>query len=355
MYIAGVSLILGCLTVIGLGCLNAVRNIDQEPEVWGFIKTDIYITALEDTPVSGILPELQNDPRVAFTYGVNKITAQYKPAPGAAWQSTPAEVCELPWNDEVEDRSLYGRRPQQENEVGIGLTLAREYGLEVGENIELAVNGKKAEYEITGIFQTLSNYGNIIRMVTNDLDQFAGANGSYGDYMLVLSNGTDKWEYAKELSEKYGGKFSFIASKSNGENITGVLRPAVGTVLALLLLVTILTTVNLTFILVRRERRLIGLLKAIGMTSWQILKIHSWRNCLSALAGNSLGLMLGVFVIPDLLTPYARLLGITEFPFANSLAGTIVSFVLLPICMFLGTSAIVKTINTMSVKQMVSE
>ena len=28
-YIAGESLILGCFTVIGLGCLNAVRNIDQ--------------------------------------------------------------------------------------------------------------------------------------------------------------------------------------------------------------------------------------------------------------------------------------------------------------------------------------
>lgn len=354
-YIAGVSLILGSLTVIGLGCLNAVQNIDQEPEIWGFIKTDIYITSLEDTPVSVILPELQNDSRVAFTYGVNKVTAQYKPAPGAAWQSAPAEVYELPWNDEVEDRTLYGRRPQQENEVGIGLTLAREYGLEVGEKIELAVNGKKAEYEITGIFQTLSNYGNIIRMVTDDLDQFARADGSYGDYMLVLSDGTDKWEYEKELSEKYGGKFSFIASKSNGENMTGVLRPAVGTVLTFLLLVTILTAVNLTFILVRREQRLIGLLKAIGMTSWQILKIHSWRNCLLALAGNSLGLMLGVFVIPDLLTPYARLLGIAEFPFANSLAGTTVSFVLLPICMFLGTFAIVKTINAVSVKQMVSE
>ena len=216
------------------------------------------------------------------------------------------------------------------------------------------MNGKKAEYEITGIFQTLSNYGNIIRMVTDDLDQFARADGSYGDYMLVLSDGTDKWEYEKELSEKYGGKFSFIASKSNGENMTGVLRPAVGTVLTFLLLVTILTAVNLTFILVRREQRLIGLLKAIGMTSWQILKIHSWRNCLLALAGNSLGLMLGVFVIPDLLTPYARLLGIAEFPFANSLAGMTVSFVLLPICMFLGTFAIVKTINAVSVKQMVS-
>ena len=109
------------------------------------------------------------------------------------------------------------------------------------------------------------NYGNIIRMVTDDLDQFARADGSYGDYMLVLSDGTDKWEYEKELSEKYGGKFSFIASKSNGENMTGVLRPAVGTVLTFLLLVTILTAVNLTFILVRREQRLIGLLKAIGI------------------------------------------------------------------------------------------
>ena len=76
---------------------------------------------------------------------------------------------------------------------------------------------------------------------------------------------------------------------------------------------------------------------------------------MAALAGNSLGLMLGIFVIPGLLTPYARMLGVTEFPFVNSLAGTAVSFVLLPICMLLGTSVIVKAISTVSVKQLVSE
>lgn len=355
VYIAGASLILGCLTVICLGCLNAVQNIDQEPEMWGFIKTDIYVTSLEDMPVSLIIPEIKNDSRVDYTYGANKITSQYKPDHGAVWQNIVTEVYELPWNDEVEDRSLYGRRPLKENEISIGLALAREYGLEVGENIELVVNGRRAEYKITGIFQTLSNYGNVIRMVTGSIDQFVKAGGSYGDYMIVLSNGNDKWEYAKELTEKYDGKFSFIPSKSNGENITGVLKPAIGTVLTLLLLVTVLTAINLTFILIRREQRLIGLLKALGMTSWQILKIYSWRNCLSALVGNSLGLMLGIFVIPDLLTPYARLLGITEFPFTNSLTGTVVSFALLPICMFLGTSAIVKAVNTVSVKQLVSE
>ena len=355
VYIAGVSLILGCLTIICLGCLNAVRNIDQEPEIWGFIKTDIYVTALEDVPVSGIIPELENDPRVDYTYGVNKTAVQYKPAQGGTWQSIMTEVYELPWSDKVRDRSLEGRRPLAENEIGVGLTLAQQYGLEVGENIALVVNGKQADYEITGIFQTLSNYGNIIRMVTEDLDQFVKANGSYGDYMLVLSNGKDKWDYAKELSEKYDGKFSFIASKSNGENIAGVLKPAIGTVLTLLLLVTLLTTLNMTFILIRREQHLIGLLKALGMTSRQILKIYSWRNCLSAIVGNSLGLMLGIFVIPNLLTPYAKILGITEFPFVNSLTGTALGFVLLPICMFLGTFAIIKTISTVSVKQLVSE
>ncbi|MDE7284405.1 MAG: ABC transporter permease, partial [Lachnospiraceae bacterium] len=354
-YIAGVSLIIGCLTVICMGCLNAVRNIDKEPEIWGFIKDDIYVTSLEDTPVSSIIDELEKDRRVNYTYGANKVYVKYKPDNSETWQSITTEVYELPWNDEIKDKSMYGRRPQKEDEIGVGLTLAEEYGLEIGEKIELMVNGEKKEYEISGIFQTLSNYGNIIRMVTNDLDQFVKSDGKYGDYMLVLSAGTDKWEYAEELNEKYAGKFSFIASKSNGENIAGLLTPAVGTVLTILLSISVLITVNLTFLLIRREQKLIGLLKAIGMTSWQILKIYLWRNCLSALVGNSLGLILGMFIIPHLLTPYAKLLGLAEFPFANSVMGTAKSFVLLPACMFIGTCAIVKMINKISVKQLVSE
>lgn len=354
-YIAGVSLILGCLGIICLGCLNAVRNIDRDPEVWGFIKTDIYVTSMGATPVSDIIDELKKDARIAYTYGANKVSSQYKPDHRDTWQSVATEVFELPWKEEIRDRSLYGRRPLKENEVGVGLALAREYGLEIGEKIELVVNGEKREYKITGIFQTLSNYGNVIRMVTNNLDEFVEADGAYGDYMLVLSDGVDKWEYAEELAGKYNGKFSFIASKSNGENITGVLAPAVGTILTVLLGITILITSNLTFLLIRREQRLIGLLKAVGMTSWQIVKIYLWRNCLSAFVGNSLGLIIGIFIIPDLLTPYARLLGLAKFPFVNSLTGTVTSLALLPACMFFGTCVTVKTIHTISVKQLVRE
>lgn len=354
-YIAGVSLILGCLTILCLGSLNAVKHIDEDPEAWGFIKTDIYVTSLEDTPVSSIIPELEGDPKIAYTYGANKITCQYKPGPGEIWRDMVTEVYELPWKDEGKDRSLSGRRPMKEGEISVGMALAEEYGLKVGDPIQLAVKGEKKEYIITGIFQTLSNYGRIIRMVTDDLDQFMKADGGFGDYMLVLADGTDKWEFADRLAEQYGGAFSFIASKSNGENITGVLSPAVGTILAILLILAVLIAVNLTFLLIRREQRLIGLLKAVGMTSRQILKIYSWRNCLAALAGNSLGLILGASVLPELLTPYARLLGIAEFPFVNSPAADGISFILLPACMLLGTCAALRSIHTVSVKQLVSQ
>lgn len=352
---AVVALVFGCLAIIGLGCLNAVRNIDREPEIWGFIKTDIYVTSQEDTPVSGIIAELEADPKIMYTYGANKITAQYKPGNSADWKSVVTEVYELPWNDKIKDRSLYGRRPVREYEIGIGLALSREYGLEVGDQVELMVNGETGQYTVTGIFQTLSNYGKIIRMVTDDLDRFVKASGAYGDYMLVLAGNVDKWEYAEELAARYEGKYSFIASKSNGENITGLLTPAVGTILTALLTVTLLITINLTFLLVRHEQRLIGLLKAAGMTSWQIMTVYSLRNGLSALAGNSLGLMLGVFAVPKLLTPYARLLGLSEFPFVNSLTGTAAAFFLLPVCMILSTCAIVNTIDRVSVRQLVSE
>lgn len=355
IYIAGVSMVFGCLFVLCFGCLNAVRNIDREPEAWGFIRTDIYVTALGDTPVSEIIKELEKDARIDYTYGVNKVYPKYKPDAGEGWQSVVTELYELPWNEKIKDKSLYGRRPQEENEVSVGMAFAEEYGLEAGEKIELFVNGEKREYEITGIFQSLSNYGNIIRMVTDDLDQFVKADGVYADYMLVLSDASAKWEYAEELTEKYGGKFAFIASKSNGENITGILVPAVGTILTVLLAIIMIITVNLTFLLIRREQGLIGSLKAVGMASGQILKIYLWRNCLSAFVGTCLGAALGTFAVPDLLTPYAKILGLTEFPFASTPTGILGGLTLLPICMFLATCAVIRTIHGISVKQLVNE
>ena len=354
-FMAGVSLILGCLTVICLGGLYAVQNIDQEPEVWGFIKTDIYVTSQAGRPVSSIVEELREDPQVDYTYGANKVTAQYKPGNGDAWQSIPVEVYQLPWKDAIKDRSLYGRRPQGEGEASVGLALAKAYGLEPGGSIELVAGGQKRKLVITGVFQTLSNFGNIIRMGTEDLDGFMEHEDGFGDYMLVLKNGVDKWEYAEELAKRYGGDFSFIPSKSNGENISGILAPAVGTVVTVLLAVTVLITISLTSLLIRREQRLIGSLKVIGMTPRQMLRVYAGRNCLAAFAGNGLGILLGVWVVPGLLSPYTRLLGLADFPFAISPAGIVFCLVLLPACMFLGTFAVIKSIGKVSVKELVSD
>lgn len=355
LYIAGVSLIFGCLATVCFGCLNAVENIDKEPETWGFIQTDIYVTALEDTPVSSIIDELEQDPRIDYTYGVNKIHPKYQSREGGNWQNMTAEIYQLPWNQNIKDKSLYGARPQKEDEISIGLALAEKYDLEIGNTMDLFTGEDRKIYTITGIFQTLSNHGEIIRMVTDDLDRKKAMDNGFGDYMLVLSDSSDKWDYAEELNDKYNGEFSFIASKSNGENITGILAPAVLTVLAVLLIILVLVTTNLTFLLVRQDRKIIGLLKAVGMTSRQILKIYLWRNCLSAAVGNILGLAVGTFLMPDLLSPYAKQFGLTEFPFASSPAEAAAAGILLPSCIFLGTYVVVRTINRISVKELVSD
>ena len=112
-YIAAVSLIFSSLTVLCVGCLNAVSAIDQEPEVWGFIKSDIYVTSVEDIPVSGVIHDLEREPEVDYTYGVNKVYVTYKPSGQDAYKSIMTELYEIPWNEKIKDRSLYGTRPVQ--------------------------------------------------------------------------------------------------------------------------------------------------------------------------------------------------------------------------------------------------
>lgn len=353
VFIATVSLVLGCLTILCIGSLKAINNIDEEPEIWGFIRSDIYITSLEDAPVSGILEELKEDQRVDYAYGVNRIYPQYKPQGQQGYQSIAASLYEIPWNPKVNHKFLEGRAPQKEDEIALGLGLVETYGLGVGDTMELFVNGKNRNYQIVGTFQTLANYGNIIEMVTENLDEFLEQ--GYGDYMLVLHDGSAKWGYSEELNQKYNGSINFIASKSNGENLAGALVPALGTLITILLLITVLITINLTFILIKREQNLIGKLKAVGMTSWQILQIYLWRNCLSAAFGNILGILLGTFLMPVLLNPYAKVLGLAEFPFSSSVMGGIFVFFLLPVCMFVGTSTILKGINRVSVKRLVED
>lgn len=354
-YIAGLSLVLSSLVVVCTGCLNSIENIDREPEAWGFTKTDIYVTSLESTPVSAVIGELEKDPRIDYTYGVNKVYVSYKPGAGKGYQSITTELYELPWKEKIKDYSLYGSRPEKENQIGAGLGLVKDYGFAVGDRIELIVNGKKGEYEISEIFQTLSDSGRVFRMVTGNLDDFVKADDCYGDYMLVLKDSDAKWEYAQELNERYGGKFAFIASKSNGENFLGVLAPAVGIILTVIMAVVVLITINLTFLLIRREQKQIGLLKAVGMTSWQVLKIYLWRNCLSAAAGSCLGALAGAYIVPNLLSPYAKTLGLTKFPFVLSVSGIFMGLMLPSFCMLLGTWAVMRTIRRVSVKQLVNE
>ena len=59
--------------------------------------------------------------------------------------------------------------------------------------------------------------------------------------------------------------------------------------------------------------------------------------------------------MPRMLTPYAKGLGITEFPFASSFSGGLAGISLLPVCIFIGTCVVVKVINRVTVKELVSE
>ena len=61
----------------------------------------------------------------------------------------------------MKDKSLYGRRPEKEDEISVGKTLAEEYGLHVGETMELFINGEKKVTENSEIICSYWRMGRI--------------------------------------------------------------------------------------------------------------------------------------------------------------------------------------------------
>ena len=123
--------------------------------------------------------------------------------------------------DKLETESVYeGRFPYYENEVVITGVLAKKFGKAIGDTINVEYNGYSADYMISGLSQTLSNGGSMIKMSQAGIKKISPW-CKLNTINLYLEDGYTAKEIIDEVNRKYGAASDDVAeSKALKENLT---------------------------------------------------------------------------------------------------------------------------------------
>ena len=171
---------------------------------------------------------------------------------------------------------LRGRLPRQKNEISMTNRIADEFQVDVGDLVTLKVQDKKLDFLVTGITQQMSNMGIRIAMAEDALKRFVPEYST--NYINVyLKNGVSIEEKVTFWEEKYMDEDVAITNfEETYSTILGTYVSSLESICIVFALITVFVVSLILILLARmkfiRERKYMGVYKALGYTSMQLMK-----------------------------------------------------------------------------------
>lgn len=224
-------------------------------------------------------------------------------------------------------RNLKGRNPEGDDEVSLAVNTARREGKDVGDEVVLHLLGRVMRLRVTGVYQTLNNGGTGFRV---RLAAVRRADPLYApiQYGLVLANGVEPEAFIEEIEAEYGeavdAKPGDYFVREIMDTVMAGMRVSNGFLTLIFLSAASVFIFNSTAMNIAENRRMFGILKAVGMTPGELRGAVVWGVAVQAALGIVLGLVGWRLVGGMGLSLLFSGLGLVAFPIENSAVGTLV-------------------------------
>ena len=192
----------------------------------------------------------------------------------------------------LEIKQTNGRQPVRDDEVAVGRALMDEIGAKIGDRITASGTSGVVELTIVGdnLDPGVDVAGHGFAMTVDGLSALGDA--SVQGTVVRFAPGAD---HAKLVSRYSSLGFAPVTPPSEVGHI-GQLGGLPGRVGQLLTLLGIAALLNAMVLTVRSGRREIALLRALGFTSVQVVRVHLWQSIFTAFTGIVIGAGIGLIV-----------------------------------------------------------
>jgi putative ABC transport system permease protein len=184
--------------------------------------------------------------------------------------------------------------------IFISSVLAEKYGLQAGDSLSLRTRSGVQDFEIAGIVVDFYNQGLVIEGTWNDMRRYFRIKDANA-YQVKIDEAYDVEEVQDRIETLYG-KRDHLTVESNVDLKTRVFRlmdqsNSMFDVLALIaMMVAALGVVNSLTMNVMERTQEIGMLRSIGTTRWQVVKMILAEAGLMGIIGGILGLVFGIIL-----------------------------------------------------------
>lgn len=192
------------------------------------------------------------------------------------------------------DTLIEGREPKWENEINITNVIAKNLKAELGDSVTVKIGEAEKNFVVVGITQQISNMGRRMRMEEAAVKTLLPEYQS-NTFLVYLKNTEKISEKVEELKETYQ-EYEAVKISNAEENyntVMGTFMASIGALCIVLVLITVAVICLVIFLLVRmkliRERKIMGVYKALGYTTVQLMV----QTILSFIPVVGIGVLLG--------------------------------------------------------------
>ncbi|SHL10878.1 FtsX-like permease family protein [Anaerocolumna jejuensis DSM 15929] len=261
------------------------------------------------------------------------------------------------YNDPEQFKSiLKGRAPLYQNEIIITKILSDEIGKNIGVTVTLSYHGKKGEYLISGLYQSMRDVGKCFSMSLAAEQQLTDEQPSDGFVKLVKKEKTA--DVVSMLNEKFPALLKARASEED-KGIDNMIQLALNmiaitiyTVSILVILVVVNMVCGKVFL---KEKKDIGIYKALGFTTRRLRLQFSLRFLLVSALGSAAGVLLCILLNNRMLSLLLRTVGITNFITEYSAFTLLVPIALICSCFFLFSYFTSKKVKNVEIRELITE
>ena len=287
-----IVVVLTLSTLLGFGLMdNFGRNPDTLIKIMGIDAGTMLVEGNED--VEDELNELE---------GVDSILSQIGFEPVASYKDVSENVYTYGFRDISKRPNLVlleGRIAKHDNEMIVTTGVAEDLSVGIGDVVTIKYGDKSADYIITGIDQRMERMGRSISITFDGAKRLLPAIPVV-QYKITAKEGVTYDDLDKEIKKlekskdiEFGGKMDMV------KNLSGTIESVSNAMKMLCILISIITVLVVIFVealVIRakivREWRGLGVNKALGMTSVQLILQIMMTNVPAILVGTLVGAFL---------------------------------------------------------------